>query len=237
MAQPRWLAPWKDDLRSPAIYHVINRVVDRRFAFGDEEKEKFRMFMRMVEEFSGCQVLSYCVMSNHFHILLEVAPMIRVVRLRDGREVELSAALRAKEERAKDLAPGISPADLPDVGVVLEEKEFFQRLKSLYSDAAVGEIASEFAGLLADKSRAILIGEESGGNPKYLTGGDIATLILPNSKIKVHIPLRKVITNIRHESKTTGVIPDYEVSVTIEDRLNQRDPIMNFAKKLIEDRR
>jgi REP element-mobilizing transposase RayT len=33
------------------------------------------MFMRMVENFSGCRVLSYCVMSNHFHILLEVPPM------------------------------------------------------------------------------------------------------------------------------------------------------------------
>ncbi|MGJ8725959.1 MAG: transposase [Roseibacillus sp.] len=145
MAQPRWLAPWKDDPHSPAIYHVINRVVDRRFAFGDEEKEKFRMFMRMVEGFSGCQVLSYCVMSNHFHILLEVAPMIRAVRLRDGREVELSSALRAQEERAKELGPGVSPADLPEVGIVLEEKEFFQRLKALYSDAAIGEIEKELS--------------------------------------------------------------------------------------------
>ena len=147
MAQPRWLAPWKDDPHSPAIYHVINRVVDRRFAFGDEEKEKFRMFMRMVENFSGCQVLSYCVMSNHFHILLEVAPMIRAVRLRDGREVELSSALRAREERAKELGPGVSPADLPEVGIVLEEKEFFQRLKALYSDAAIGEIEKELCAL------------------------------------------------------------------------------------------
>lgn len=145
MAPPRWLAPWKDDPHSPAIYHVINRVVDRRFAFGDEEKEKFKMFMRMVEDFSGCQVLSYCVMSNHFHILLEVAPMIRAVRLRDGLEVELSASLRVQEERAKELGPGVSPTDLPKVGVVLEEKEFFQRLKDLYSDAVIGEIEMELA--------------------------------------------------------------------------------------------
>ena len=33
------------------------------------------MLMRMVENFSGCRVLSYCIMSNHFHILLEVPPM------------------------------------------------------------------------------------------------------------------------------------------------------------------
>ncbi|MGJ8723923.1 MAG: hypothetical protein ACSHYB_05145 [Roseibacillus sp.] len=36
MAQTRWLAPWKDDPHSKAIYHVINRVVDRRSAFGGE---------------------------------------------------------------------------------------------------------------------------------------------------------------------------------------------------------
>jgi len=33
------------------------------------------MYMRMYENFSGCRVLSYCLMSNHFHIMLEVPPM------------------------------------------------------------------------------------------------------------------------------------------------------------------
>ena len=75
MSKKRWLAPWKDSAEKPSIYHCISRVVDRRFVFGDEEREAFRMFMRMYENFTGCRVLSYCVMSNHFHILLEVPPM------------------------------------------------------------------------------------------------------------------------------------------------------------------
>ena len=33
--------------------------------FGDEKKEQFKMLMRMAENFSGCQVLSYCVMSKY----------------------------------------------------------------------------------------------------------------------------------------------------------------------------
>jgi len=49
-------------------------VVERRFAFGVEEKERFRTLMRMMENFSGCRVLSYCLMCNHIHILLEVPP-------------------------------------------------------------------------------------------------------------------------------------------------------------------
>jgi REP element-mobilizing transposase RayT len=75
MRRARWLAPWKDSVEKPAIYHCLSRVVDRRFVFGEVEREKFRMFMRMQENFSGCRVLSYCVMSNHFHLLLEVPPM------------------------------------------------------------------------------------------------------------------------------------------------------------------
>ena len=59
----------------PAIYHCISWVVDRRFVLGDAEREHFRMFMRMQENFTGCRVLSYCIMSNHFHLLLEVSPM------------------------------------------------------------------------------------------------------------------------------------------------------------------
>ena len=72
MRQARWLIGSTNPETKPAIYHCISRVVDRRFAFGDDEREHFRMFMRMQENFSGCRVLSYCVMSNHFHILLEV---------------------------------------------------------------------------------------------------------------------------------------------------------------------
>jgi len=75
MRKARWLANWRNSTSKPAIYHCISRVVDRRFVFGEQECEAFRMFMRMYENFSGCRVLSYCVMSNHFHLLLEVPPM------------------------------------------------------------------------------------------------------------------------------------------------------------------
>ncbi len=74
-SKKRWISPWAESEDKPSVYHCISRVVDRRFVFGEVERERFRMFMRMMENFSGCRVLSYCVMSNHFHILLEVPPM------------------------------------------------------------------------------------------------------------------------------------------------------------------
>ena len=53
-------------------YHVVSRIVDRTFRMDDKEKEIFRGMMRRAEAFCGVRVLTYAVMSNHFHLLVEV---------------------------------------------------------------------------------------------------------------------------------------------------------------------
>jgi REP element-mobilizing transposase RayT len=55
-----------------AYYHCVSRVVERRFALGEAEKEKFKKTMRGYEDFCGIKLLTYCLMSNHFHVLVEV---------------------------------------------------------------------------------------------------------------------------------------------------------------------
>ena len=75
MRKARWLADWLYCEQKPVIYHCVSRIVDKGFVLHAEEKEKFRTFMRMYERFSGCPVLSYCLMDNHVHLLLEVPPM------------------------------------------------------------------------------------------------------------------------------------------------------------------
>ena len=76
MRRARWLAEWRKAAGKPVFYHVHSRIVDRRFVLGTGEKERFRTLMRMQENFTGCRALSYCLMDNHFHILLEVPPMV-----------------------------------------------------------------------------------------------------------------------------------------------------------------
>ena len=51
--RPNSPVPGKDSLTKPALYHISSRVVDRRFVFDVEEKEHFRMLMRMCEKFTG----------------------------------------------------------------------------------------------------------------------------------------------------------------------------------------
>jgi putative transposase len=106
MASRRWIVPWRNSTVKPVIYHCVSRVVDRRLAFGPVEKEKFRTFMRMQESFTGCRVLSYCLMSNHIHLLLEVPPM-------------------------------------PEGG--LSDELLLARLRAIYGEAFVGEVAGQLA--------------------------------------------------------------------------------------------
>ncbi|WP_168433342.1 transposase [Pontiella sulfatireligans] len=58
--------------RETNYYHVMSRVVNRDHVMGAEEKEFFMLTMRKLEAFSGLRILTYCIMSNHFHILVEV---------------------------------------------------------------------------------------------------------------------------------------------------------------------
>lgn len=56
-------------------YHVISRVVGRQKLLSEEaDRELFRCVMRAAEAFSGCQVLTWTCLMNHFHILLYVPP-------------------------------------------------------------------------------------------------------------------------------------------------------------------
>ena len=56
------------------FYHCLSRVVDRNFVFGEAEREVFRKTMRQVEAFSGVRVITWTILSNHFHLLLAVPP-------------------------------------------------------------------------------------------------------------------------------------------------------------------
>ena len=79
------------------FYHVVSRVVDRRRVFGDREKEVFRKLLRNQEAFTGVRVVTYCLMSNHFHLLLEVPDRERLVPLDEQRLLEVLPLLYDRE--------------------------------------------------------------------------------------------------------------------------------------------
>lgn len=66
-----------------AVYHVIGRVVGGQFLLGEVEKEKLRLMIREHARFAGVEIITHCVMSSHFHIL------VRVPELKDVPDAEL----------------------------------------------------------------------------------------------------------------------------------------------------
>ena len=53
-------------------YHVMSRTCGGEVFFDEVEKEALRRVIWRMAEFSGIKVVTYCLMSNHFHLLAEV---------------------------------------------------------------------------------------------------------------------------------------------------------------------
>jgi len=57
------------------VYHVVSRVVDKDMKLGEAERDYFIDLMHRYAAFCGVKLLSWVVMSNHFHLLVEVPPV------------------------------------------------------------------------------------------------------------------------------------------------------------------
>lgn len=59
-------------LQGTAVYHCMSRIVSGDRRLDVQAKEVLRKMMREVADFSGVELLAYCLMNNHFHILVRV---------------------------------------------------------------------------------------------------------------------------------------------------------------------
>ena len=78
-------------------YHVVSRTAFQLFKFDDDDKDAFVAIMRKCAIFSGINVLNFCVMSNHFHILVKVPKPVEITEeivLKNGERVRKQVAVR-----------------------------------------------------------------------------------------------------------------------------------------------
>lgn len=106
------------------VFHVISRVVDRNMIFGEEEKGEFLSYMRAFEAFSGVEVLTYCLMGNHFHLLLHVP--VRPETISDE-EVRRRMAFLYGKQKLSELYKEIE--ERKEMGDPNFEKDFYDRLR------------------------------------------------------------------------------------------------------------
>ena len=94
---------------------------------------------------------------------------------------------------------------------------------------------AEFSAIARSNGRGKFIGEETGGGYYGNTSGSRATIFLPNTKIRVNIPLNKYVMAVKKfKYKDRGIIPDYPIIPTINDILQNKDVQLNYALRLAE---
>lgn len=92
------------------VHHLLNRIAHRVFFLKDDERNDFLAMMLRVAEFTGIKLLGWCIMSNHFHILVflpervevdekEIVRRIGVLKGKKGADafVAMLSTLRARD--------------------------------------------------------------------------------------------------------------------------------------------
>ncbi len=95
-------------------YHVMSRTTGGDFLFGAEEKEALRKIMWRMANFCGVKLLTYCVMDNHFHLLVRIPSQ--------------QAFLRRFEDRVGE-EPGAGEKRLLDHLSILYSKSYVQHMR------------------------------------------------------------------------------------------------------------
>ena len=100
-------------------------------------------------------------------------------------------------------------------------------------DGGCASTTSELASIAKANERGIFIGEEVGGALPGGTGGVLGWIELPRTKIRIRMGLVKYELAVKGAYASQGVMPDYPVSSTIYDFLNNNDPQLEQAIKLV----
>jgi len=154
-----------------AIYHCMTRTVNGERLFEDRAKEVLRKMIWQVANFSGVRVLTYCLMSNHFHVLVEVPEVGELSDIELMRRYKVLYPKPTKYQQASirkleaDLAAGGEEADALRQGLLArmgDVSEFMKTLKQRFS-IWFNKSHRRFGTLWADRFKSVLV--EGAGNP------------------------------------------------------------------------
>ena len=149
----------------------MTRTVNGEGLFKDREKEVLRKMIHQVADFCGVEVLTYCIMSNHFHVLvrvpfgsgvsdLELMRRYKVLYPKPTKYQEASVKVMASQlECGGEDADGIRRRLLARMGDV---SEFMKTLKQRFS-VWFNRSHQRYGTLWAERFKSVLV--EGEGNP------------------------------------------------------------------------
>ena len=151
---------------SVACYHCVARVVGAEFLLDDVGKERLVHLMWRQAAFSGIEIVTYCMMSNHFHVLIRVpaeqphlgdALLVERVEVLYGRTSEEARFLREAISQRGAVYDGVRARLVARMGnVSIFMKELKQRFSRWYNHRH-----ERFGTLWAERFRSVLV--EDGG--------------------------------------------------------------------------
>lgn len=131
----------------------------------------------------------------------------------DGQHYQVKGATRTK----------VKPASTPFKGKLL-----------VLINSRCASATTELLGQIASHCTATFLGEETGGNPVTQAASDLLTLVLPNSKLKVQMPMIRSVMNVTFENDGHGLKPDIPFRPSIEDVLKGEDTLLSLALEIAQ---
>ncbi|MEP0265997.1 S41 family peptidase [Dokdonia sp.] len=93
--------------------------------------------------------------------------------------------------------------------------------------------AADFIAILSDNKKAKVVGEESAGGYQGNTSGLMPEVIMQGGFV-ITVPLHKYVNAVDpNKNIGRGTIPDYPVSISLEDWISKKDVVKSFAFDLI----
>src|SRR5207249_12132861 len=102
------------------------------------------------------------------------------------------------------------------------------------TNGLTSSVSSLFCNAVKGQSNVTLVGEETGGGWYSNSGIMIPVIILPNTKLRVRLPMFRLVQYHHVPTKGTGVIPDVYVGPTVESTKNNTDRKMEAVKQMIK---
>jgi len=149
-----------------AVYHCISRIVGGQALLGDLEKEKLRILLWQQAEFSGLEIITYCLMSNHLHLLVRVPAEVvatdaelvaRAVKFYGKKSLYVQTLRKSFEKQGalpEDLRAGL-------VGRMGDVSVFMKELKLRFSKW-FNKGRNRFGTLWAERFKSVLVEDQPG---------------------------------------------------------------------------
>jgi len=156
-----------------ATYHAMSRIVGGQMLLGDREKEVLRKMLWQVADFCGVEVLTYSIMTNHFHVLVRVPEKNRrVSNVELLRRFKVLYPKPTKYQTASFLRLETALRDDTEDAVKIREQllarmhdlsEFMKTVKQRFSIWYNRNHDSRMGTLWMDRFKSVLV--EGAGNP------------------------------------------------------------------------